>query len=91
MRDAERAWAELIDAVRAEQAAGTSPTEPRMLELARRWRDLIEQFTGGDAGIERSLATMYREEGSKAASRGMVDPELMLYVGESLTALRSLP
>ena len=59
-----------------------------MLELARRWQALIEQFTGGDEGIRESLACMYREQGSKAASRGMVDPELMQYVGRALAALR---
>jgi hypothetical protein len=31
---------------------------------------------------------MYREQGSKAASRGIVDPELMQYVGQALAALR---
>ena len=51
---AERDWAELIevvtqltDAVRAEQAAGTGMTDPRMIELSRQWRTLIDQFTGG--------------------------------------------
>jgi MerR family transcriptional regulator, thiopeptide resistance regulator len=88
MLKAERDWAELIEAVKVEQAAGTQPTDPRMLELARRWQALIEQFTGGDEGINRSLSAMYREQGPKAASRRMVDPELMQYVRESLAALQ---
>jgi DNA-binding transcriptional MerR regulator len=87
MAAAERAWAELIVAVRAEQAAGTDPSDPRMLELAGRWRELIEQFTGGDEGIRQSLARMYREQGVQTASRGMVDPELMDYVGKALAQL----
>lgn len=87
MRQAELDWAALIDAVKAERANGTEPTATRMLELARQWRALIEQFTGGDEGIRRSLGSMYREQGSKAASRGMVDPELMQYVGQALAAL----
>ena len=84
MAAAERDWAELIEAVRTEQAAGTDPADPRMLELAGRWRALIEQFTGGDDGIRQSLQQMYREQGSQTASRGMVDPELMEYVGQAL-------
>src|SRR5437763_950885 len=72
IREAERDWAELIDQVKAEQAAGTDPTDPRMLELERQWRGLIEQFTGADESIRQSLATMYREHGAEAASRGMV-------------------
>jgi MerR family transcriptional regulator, thiopeptide resistance regulator len=87
IRQGESYWAELIEAVKAEQAAGTRPTEPRMLELARRWRALIQQFTGGDEGIKRSLAAMYRERGPDAASQGTVDPELMQYVGQALAAL----
>lgn len=84
MAAAEHDWAELIEAVRTEQAAGTDPADPRMLELAGRWRALIEQFTGGDDGIRQSLQQMYREQGSQTASRGMVDPELMEYVGQAL-------
>jgi DNA-binding transcriptional MerR regulator len=88
IRQAEQEWAELIAAVEAEQAAGTDPTDPAMLELARRWQGLIEQFTGGDDGIRQSLAAMYGEEGPEATSRGMVGGELMQYVGEALAALK---
>ena len=87
MAAAERAWADLIEAVRAEQAAGTDPSDPRMRELAGRWRELIEQFTGGDEGIRQSLGRMYREQGAQSASRGMVDPALMEYVGTALAQL----
>lgn len=83
----EAEWAELIEAVKSERAAGTPPTDARMLELAGRWRSLLHQFTGGHPGIRRSLATMYREEGPWQASRGMVDSELMRYVGRALAAL----
>jgi DNA-binding transcriptional MerR regulator len=88
IRQAEREWAELIEAVKAEQASGRKPTDAPMRELAHRWQELVEQFTGGDEGISRSLARMYREEGPKVASRGMVDADLMRYVGEAMTALR---
>ncbi|MGZ4192879.1 MAG: MerR family transcriptional regulator [Solirubrobacteraceae bacterium] len=87
MAAAERDWAELIEAVRAERANGTDPADPRMQALAGRWRGLIEQFTGGDEGIRQSLARMYEEEGPQAASQGMVDPELMQYVGRALAQL----
>lgn len=83
---AERAWTELIAAVRAEYAAGTDPDDRRMQELASQWCGLIEQFTGGDAGIQRSLVTMYETEGPERASRGALDPELMAFVGKALKA-----
>ena len=87
MAAAERDWAELIEAVRAERARGTDPADPRMQELGRRWRGLIEQFTGADEGIRQSLARMYEEEGPRAASQGMVDAELMQYVDRALAQL----
>jgi DNA-binding transcriptional MerR regulator len=87
IRAAEREWGELIEAMKAERAAGTPAGDPRVLELARRWQGLVERFTGGDDGIRQSLATMYREQGPQATSRGMVDSELMGYVGEALATL----
>lgn len=86
MAKAERDWAELIAAVRAEKERGTDPADPRMQELAARWTGLIEQFTGGDPEIMRSLKTMYEQEGPAKASRGMVDPELMEYAQQAIAA-----
>jgi MerR family transcriptional regulator, thiopeptide resistance regulator len=86
MRGAEEAWAQLIADAEAERAAGTDPSDPRMQAIAGRWRDLIEQFTGGDPGIRASLGRMYRERGAEQASRGAVTGELMEYVGSALAA-----
>jgi DNA-binding transcriptional MerR regulator len=46
-----RDWEELIAAARAEHEKGTDPSDPRMREIATRWRELVELFTGGDEGI----------------------------------------
>lgn len=81
MRQAERDWTELIAAVEAERERGADPAAPRMQELAARWRAQVEAFTGGDAGIERSLEGMYRDKGVEQASHGMIDQGLMAYVG----------
>ncbi len=84
MRAAEQAWADLIAQAEAQRAAGTDPAAPAMQAIARRWRELIEQFSGGDPGIRASLGRMYREEGVERASRGGVSSELMAYVGKAL-------
>ena len=89
MRAAEQCWATLIAAAEAERTAGTDPADPRMQAIAGRWRELIEQFTGGDAGIHASLGRMYREQGVERASRGAVSPELMEYVGKALAVSRA--
>ena len=80
----QREWADLIAAVQAERLRGTDPGDDRMQALARKWQGLIEQFTGGDPAIMQSLKTMYETEGPEKASRGMVDPELMEYMGRAI-------
>jgi hypothetical protein len=83
MEGVQRDWAELIAAMDAERQAGTDPADPRVQELARRWSELVEAFTGGDPGIRASLGRMYEEQGPEQASRGMVSAELAAYVAEA--------
>ena len=80
----QRDWAELIAEVEAERLAGTDPADPKVQDLARRWTELIEQFTGGDPAIFQSLQRMYETEGPDAASRGTVNPETMAYAMRAL-------
>jgi MerR family transcriptional regulator, thiopeptide resistance regulator len=86
-REYEREWEELIAAARAEQEKGTDPGSARMQQIATRWRELIQAFTGGDEALLGSLKTMYEQEGPERASRGAIDPGLMQYVGEALARL----
>jgi DNA-binding transcriptional MerR regulator len=85
----QREWADLIAAVEVERSRGTDPSDAPMQELARKWQSLIDQFTGGDPGIMQSLKTMYETEGPEKASRGMVDPELMAYMGRAIEASKT--
>ena len=62
IRQAEAEWTELMEQVRAEMEAGTDPSDERVQALAARWMGLIGEFTGGDAGIERSLGNMWQRE-----------------------------
>ena len=89
MERAQRAWAELLAEVRSEMDAGTDPADPRAQALGARWRELVEQFTGGDPGLRASLERQYEQEGAEAASRGMVDPEVMAYGARIQAAARS--
>ncbi|MBD1865540.1 MULTISPECIES: MerR family transcriptional regulator [Trichocoleus] len=87
IRQIEQEWQELIEQVRAEMEHGTDPSSESVQVLARRWRSLIAEFTGGNSGIERSLNQMYQQEGVEVASRGAVDSALMEYIGRASTAL----
>jgi len=83
MREVPGEWTRLMQDVRAHMAAGTDPKDPRVQELARKWRSLIEEFTGGDAGIEQSLRNLYQGETNLAAEQG-VDRELNAYIQAAL-------
>ncbi|NJP11512.1 MAG: MerR family transcriptional regulator [Leptolyngbyaceae cyanobacterium RU_5_1] len=92
IRQVETQWQELIEQVHTEMNNGSDPAGASVQALARRWLDLIAEFTGGDAGIEQSLQTMYQQEGPEAASRGsVVEPEATAmwdYMGRAMTALK---
>lgn len=62
IRAAEGEWSELMEQVRAEMEAGTDPADERVRRLAKRWMELVNEFTGGDPGIERSVGNMWRQE-----------------------------
>ncbi len=82
-------WAALIGEVRAEMKKGTDPASPRMQALAARWQSLIEEFTGGDPGIRKSLATMYRNEPAISEKiPGAPDGDVMAFVGKAVEASR---
>jgi MerR family transcriptional regulator, thiopeptide resistance regulator len=71
MSEVQEEWPRLIASVREEMEKGTDPKDPRMQALARRWKELIDMFTGGDAGIAQSLANFYRGEPQFAAEQGL--------------------
>ncbi len=62
-------WAQLIAQVRAEMDKGTDPLSPEVLALARRWQGLVNEFTGGDPGIERSVGRLWKEQGDNLVNR----------------------
>lgn len=62
IRAAEAEWQGLIAQVRAEMDKGTDPASEPVRRLARRWRELVNAFTGGNPGIEQSLKRMWQEE-----------------------------
>ena len=76
----EKEWPELIAKVRAEMEKGTDPSSETVQALARRWKELVDAFTGGDAGISQSLQTMYQQEPAMRERSG-IDPEVMAYIG----------
>ena len=71
IREVEAEWPKLISEVRAEMERGTDPADPRVQALARRWMTLVAEFTGGDAGIARSVGNLYQGEPSARERSGI--------------------
>jgi MerR family transcriptional regulator, thiopeptide resistance regulator len=70
IRQAEGDWKELMEQVQAEMDRGTDPADERVQQLARRWMGLVQEFTGGNPGIEKSVGRMYKEETVVAIDKG---------------------
>ena len=83
IREVEQEWPKLIAEVRAEMQRGTDPKDPRMQALAKRWMELVHEFTGGDAGITQSLRNLYANEPEVGAERAL-DSEIFGYVKRAL-------
>ena len=74
-----------MEEVRAEMEAGTDPSDKRVQVLAARWMGLVEEFTGGDPGIEAPWTTSASgREHPRHRYRG--DRELGEYVSRALAA-----
>jgi MerR family transcriptional regulator, thiopeptide resistance regulator len=94
MRQAPADWAELIAQVRAEMEKGTDPTTPYVQSLARRWMALINEFTGGDAGISKSLGRLWKEQGDNIAAQHGIehDPRgVSEYIGQAIAVMKASP
>lgn len=80
--EVEAEWPRLMAEVLREMEAGTPPSDPRVLDLARRWQGLVAEFTGGRADIGGTLSESYQAH---------MTPEMQAmwsYIGEATGHLR---
>ena len=85
MEEAQQAWPKLIAEVRAAMEAGTPPTDPKVVELGRRWHGLVQAFTGGKPAVNRKLSEAYMQQPKAMEANGM-SPEMFRYVGAAMAA-----
>ncbi len=90
IRQVEAEWQELIQQAQTAMENDCDPASDSVQVLARCWLELIQEFTGGDAGVEKSLNTMYREEDAETASRGAVNSAVMEYMSRAISSLKQL-
>lgn len=85
--DVEQAWPDVIAGMQAALTLGKDPHADEVQALARRWRALVREFTGGDAGIQRSMNAMFREEPDTMRQQTGIDPALMAYACNAIGLL----
>lgn len=86
IRAVEEEWPILIARVRGCMERGVAADSEEMQPLARRWRELVRMFTGGDPGIAASLSEVYRTEPSVRERTGL-DAPVMEYVSRAMAAV----
>jgi len=82
-------WPVLIAAVKEQMAKGLPANNPKVKALAREWMDLVNEMTGGDDGIRKSIMEMYKAESPKAESNSMLDPDMpkmFVYIQQAMQA-----
>jgi hypothetical protein len=77
-------WTELMNSVRQHAKQKTDPSDAAVQKLAHEWNSLVQAFSGGDAGIEVKLGSMYQNEPSMRSQVGL-DPELYEYVAQMMS------
>jgi len=59
IRAVQQEWADLFAGLRTAMDVGKDPSDSSVQELVARGKSLIAEFTGGDAGVTKSLGEMY--------------------------------
>lgn len=89
MKQVPQEWADLRAKVEAAMNQNLDPTQEPVLSYARKWQSLIDEFTGGDPGIEQSLRNLYANEPSVHTMHGSnYSPEICAYIGKALEIVK---
>jgi DNA-binding transcriptional MerR regulator len=80
-------WNQLISSLQFEMENGTSVDNPTVMELARSWKESMDFFTGGDAGIVNSAESYYKDNPQAAKGSGM-SGELYKYIRDALSNIK---
>ena len=82
-------WNNLYKDVEACLNAGEDPAGAKAQALAVRWRELVNQFTGGDPDIQKGLNAMWNDSANwpkDVKAQSFVRPELQAYMRKALEA-----
>jgi DNA-binding transcriptional MerR regulator len=83
-RQVENDWDELIANVRVEMEKDTPPENSVIVQLAKRWQELTNKFTGGDPEIVKAAERFHAENPNNPLQYG-VDGELYKYIKKAMS------
>jgi DNA-binding transcriptional MerR regulator len=86
IQEVQAEWPKLMAEVQAAMDAGADPADPKVQELAKRWVGLVNEFTGGDPGIFKSLSNMYQNEANVRGMNVKTMRPMMEYVQKAMAA-----
>ena len=91
IQEVQDAWAEIIPRVQRAMDGGEDPASPEIQDIARRWKALVDEFTGGDPAIGRAVMTMYEHEGPALQEKigAVPTPPMFEYIGRAMQALKA--
>lgn len=84
IKEIEAEWPKLMAEVKNHMDQGTSPKSQEVQDLAKRWMELVHEFTGGNKGIETSLNNMYQNESQVAGMDTGEMRKMMQFIQEAL-------
>ena len=84
-------WERVIEDAKATMAKG-DPHTPEALAVARRWKALVDQFTGGDPAIAGKVRALWGEAMAdpKAAPKLPLNPEIFAFMAKAQAKLKEL-
>ncbi len=87
----QKAWDDLIAEAKTLMAIG-DPASPAALDLARRWKAQVEEFTRGDPGVSQRVMAVWNDAMAdpKSAPKLPLNPEIFAFMGMAQTKLKEL-
>jgi DNA-binding transcriptional MerR regulator len=85
----ENEWPQLIAQAKEAMEQNLDPASPAVQRIAKRWKELVDMFTGGNPAIEAKLKKAYTEKPATMQQAGGPDPEIMAFMGKALAVLQT--
>lgn len=80
----EREFSSIVESMRNQMEAGTSPNHPDVVKMAKRWKEINDLLTGGNPEIIKAAERYYAENPGKGMLFG-IDGPLYRYFTKALS------